>query len=241
VGGAGVTSFPRLLEQIGHGRFERFADPAATPSEIRLERPFYPRGAGPKGSVAQNHLIQALGLESARDLYRHCDLAQSGRARASPLFWTLGAKQVGRAALSAWQDLIRPSLGALALWPFAGSLDRLLANRRAVVAETYPAEAQAQLGVALGRSGSGSKRRQSDRRALAPDLLAIAERLDVALGPDAVGTIETGFGSGGDGEDRYDSMVGLLGMLQVLRNGRCPVPDDPEVCTVEGWILGQGI
>lgn len=238
---ARIASFPSLLGQLGQGAFEHFARPAQTEGEIRLERPFYPHRAGRKGSVAQAHLIRALGLDGIPDLYRRCDLAQPGRARASPVFWTLGAKQVGRAALAAWQDLIRPSLGEVRLWPFAGDLDRLLSEHRIVIAETYPAEAQVQLALALGRSGTGSKRRQADRLRIAPDLLAAADRLGIDLEPAAVDAIETGFGGGAEGEDRYDSTIGLLGMLHVLRSGHCPLPDDPAVRQVEGWILGQSI
>jgi hypothetical protein len=49
--------------------------------------------------------------------------------------------------------------------------------------------------------------------------------------------VQDGFGSGADGEDRFDALVGLIGMLEVLATGREPtVGPDPRV---EGWILGQ--
>jgi hypothetical protein len=52
--------------------------------------------------------------------------------------------------------------------------------------------------------------------------------------------LASGFGSRGDGEDDFDALVGLLGMLRHLRTGaQVEAPPDPAVTSVEGWILGQ--
>ena len=51
--------------------------------------------------------------------------------------------------------------------------------------------------------------------------------------------IASGFGPAADGEDQFDCTVGLFGMLQIVRDGRCPLPDDAPIRSVEGWILGQ--
>jgi hypothetical protein len=87
---------------------------------------------------------------------------------------------------------------------------------------------------------AGSKRRQSDRAALAPALLrALGEAGAV---PDDLmsAAITDGFGADASGEDRFDSLLGLLGLLAVL-DGRQPdfVPDDPWIRRWEGWVLGQ--
>ena len=52
--------------------------------------------------------------------------------------------------------------------------------------------------------------------------------------------IESGFGADASGEDRFDSLLGLLGQLAVL-DGTQPdfIPDDPWVRQWEGWVLGQ--
>ena len=49
-----------------------------------------------------------------------------------------------------------------------------------------------------------------------------------------------GFGADATGEDRFDSVIGLLGLIGVL-DGLRPdfVPDDPAIRAWEGWVLGQ--
>ena len=85
-------------------------------------------------------------------LSRWCDRATAERPAGAPLFWTLGANQSGKAAITAWRDWIVPALGAhgrnpgrrnrpIRLWPFEGGLHALLAPGVAVLAEVYPAEA----------------------------------------------------------------------------------------------------
>lgn len=93
---AGIDFFPDLLTQIGIPPWDRFADVAATPAEISLHRPFYPSRPG---GTQRAHLSAALGL-TASEMRRRCD----GRD-AETMFWTLGGKQVGKAALSGWKCL----------------------------------------------------------------------------------------------------------------------------------------
>jgi hypothetical protein len=201
--------------------------------EISPARPFYP-ARGASGMTRLSH-ARALGLADAQSLSRACDRATAERPAGAPLFWTLGANQSGKAAISAWQDMLLPALAGPnppALWPFDGPLAALLAPGRVVIAETYPAEAMRQLGLRMG----GSKRRQSDRMALAGGLKA------AMAGLGAAGTlgIAEGFGADAAGEDRFDSVLGLLCVLQVLA-GRRPdfVPEDPWIRRWEGWVLGQ--
>jgi hypothetical protein len=42
-------------------------------------------------------------------LRRQCERATPTRRAACPLFWTLGSNQVGKAAISGWQEVIAPA------------------------------------------------------------------------------------------------------------------------------------
>lgn len=181
-------------------------------------------------------------LQDMNDLRRRCDFARPGRKAAAPLFWTLGAQQVGKAAISGWRDMLTPAVQNpaldVALWPFAGALTTLLETRKIVVAETYPAECYTHVGLEFG-SGQ-SKRKQADRAENGRRMVAWADNHDVILTPHLEEALVDGFGTGGDGEDPFDAVVGLLGMIIVVQKGRpAGVPTDPAIRRVEGWILGQ--
>ena len=195
---------------------------------------------GRKGEFSRRQLVDGLGLAGYADLLRACDRATPGRPAAAALFWTLGAQQVGKAAIAGWRDLLIPALAAgrdLKIWPFDGPLHGLFAPGRVVVAETYPAEVYRHLGLAFG---AGGKRAQAGRAANASLLIDHAGALGVGLDPRLRAAVEDGFGAGPGGEDPFDATVGLLGMLNVLSGGRPPsAPDDPAVRKIEGWILGQ--
>ncbi|MGO9661142.1 MAG: DUF429 domain-containing protein, partial [Acidimicrobiales bacterium] len=129
---ANIALFPTFLRKIGQEPWARFATAAGTPAEISLYRPFYP--ARP-GGTRRVHLSEGLGLEAGQ-LRRVCD----GRD-AETLFWTLGGKQVGKAALSGWRLLTRAQeRDHLALWPFDGPLRHLTSSCPTVAAESYPRE-----------------------------------------------------------------------------------------------------
>ena len=200
-------------------------------------RPFYP-ARGVRGMTRAAHAA-ALGFAGPEGLSRWCDRATAERPAGAPLFWTLGANQSGKAAISAWRDWLVPALAEGApvrLWPFEGGLHALLAPGVAVLAEVYPAEALRHCGMKL----AGSKRVQPVRQAVAPALLAaMAVRRMV---PDAAlaAAVADGFGADAAGEDRFDSVVGLLGLIGVLERLRPDfVPDDPWIRQWEGWVLGQ--
>jgi hypothetical protein len=202
-------------------------------------RPFYP-ARGARGMTRAAHAA-ALGLPSgAAGLSRWCDRATAERPAGAPLFWTLGANQSGKAAIAAWRDWLAPALAAgappIRLWPFQGGLHALLAPGRAVLAEVYPAEALRHCGLRL----AGSKRARAPRRALAPGLRAAMAARRVVPSPALAAAVADGFGADAAGEDRFDSLVGLLGLIGVL-DGLRPdfVPDDPWVRRWEGWVLGQ--
>ena len=237
---AGIDDFAAALARFGSGRFAAFYDVAEGPEEISLERPFYPHRPGGR---RRQQLLGALGLKEWHDLLRRCDRRSPTRPAACALFWTLGGSQVGKAAIAGWRDLLAPALRDgvdVGLWPFQGRLEELLARHRFTVAETYPGEAYSHLGLVPALRRNGGKRSGVARRKAAALLFDAAHELDVEADPAARAEIEDGFGAGADGEDRFDAVVGLLGMLGVVRGRRCSgEPDDPVVRRVEGWILGQ--
>ena len=229
------ADFPAFLRSLaGRPGFFHVCD---TLADLTPNRPFYPR-RGMAGMTRLSHAA-ALGLGDAAGLSRLCDRATAERPAGAPLFWTLGANQSGKAAISAWRDLLLPALALAdppALWPFDGSLLSLLRPGRVVIAETYPAEAMRHLGLRMG----GSKRRQADRARLADPIRAVVA--GVSASPDAAlqSALQDGFGADAAGEDRFDSTLGLLGLLLVL-GGRRPdtAPADPWIQRWEGWVLGQ--
>lgn len=246
---AGISSFPEFLDMLGSPPWEEFGAVAAQASEITLRRPFYP--AKP-GGTRRDQLYSGLGLTAA-DLRRRCEGTD-----AETLFWTLGGKQVGKATLSGWQLLTaaRWRQPPLALWPFAGPLPALLDGGTGVVAaETYPREFYRRVRPATARRAGHasrpadpvparsrwSKRRQGDRLALVPGILSWAESLGVAWDAGVRSRLEGGLSPGPDGEDEFDAVIGLLGMIAVITGviASGEPRDDPAVITTEGWILGR--
>ena len=209
-------------------------------NEIALDRPFYPYAPGGK---SQQHLIDALNVNNINALRRQCELPNPPRGAACPLFWTLGGNQVGKGAISGWQEVLVPALALdrlpVMLWPFAGELQELTAQPGVVIAETYPGETYGHLG--MPRNG-WSKRQQAGRQQRAQEINQwCAARQDaVVFSPVAQHAVDDGFGPGAAGEDAFDAIVGLCGMLDVVL-GHLPegAPNVPQVRNIEGWILGQ--
>ena len=214
-----------------------FFQVCATLAEVTLDRPFYP-ARGVRGMTRAAHAT-ALGFDGAAALSRACDRATAERPAGAPLFWTLGANQVGKAAIAAWQAMLLPALadgGDVRLWPFAGAYRGLLAPGAIALAETYPAEALRHLGMRL----KGSKRRQADRAAVAGQLAGAMAALAVLPDPGLRQALTDGFGSDAAGEDRFDCILGVLCVLNVLAGNRPDTaPADPWIRRWEGWVLGQ--
>ncbi len=243
---AGVANFLSFLHHADRGDWRDVLSVATRPSEITMHRPFYPQRPG---GTRHAHLLEAHGAASLDDLRRRCELAHPERRAAAPLFWTLGGQQVGRAAIAGWREMLIPALRSrpmtIQLWPFMGGLPALLARGGVTIAETYPAESYRHLGVTFPsarRGERGGKRVQSARRAHAAALLAWASRHGVGVTDALRAEIDDGFGPRADGEDRFDAVVGLFGMLAVILGehdaGEC---DDAVIRTTEGWILGQPV
>lgn len=227
--------FPGFLRRLAE--LPDFFAVCARLDEIRPDRPFYP-ARGLAGMTRLSHAT-ALGLGNAAALSRDCDRATADRPAGAPLFWTLGANQSGKAAIAAWQWLILPALAnqaPLRLWPFEGPLRSLLTPGSVALAETYPAEALRHLGITL----RGSKRRHADRCATAGALMT-AMHQQSATPDDAMRlAMLDGFGADAAGEDRFDSVLGVLCVLNVLAGHRPDTaPADPWIQRWEGWVLGQ--
>jgi hypothetical protein len=90
------------------------------------------------------------------------------------------------------------------------------------------------------RAGVLSKRRQEDRRAAMVGLFDRARHRGITFSEDLITQVEDGFGASGDGEDAFDALVGILGMIEVTDGRRMerPVARTGEEGW-EGWILGQ--
>lgn len=238
-------NFLDFLGQLEAGAWPDFFKIATRPEEIAPGRPFYPARAGGK---RMQHLVQGLRVSSSQALWRLCDRATPYRRAAAPLFWTLGAQQVGKAALSGWREILIPArhLGfpQVRFWPFQGPLRALLRPSTTVIAETYPAEYYTPLGLNLQLTSPGlrrGKRSPHTRQLNAPHLLSAMRDLGGQPMPELVQAIEKGFGTSPTAEDAFDALVGLLGMLMVLR-GRLPADPPAEApSTIEGWILGMRV
>ena len=237
-GASGIGEFNDLLSELGRGRWADVFEPAATLDEVRLERPFFPLAPRTAGEGDKARHRDRLGL-SREEVLRRCDRL----ARAESLFWTVGAKQVGKAATAGWRELLLPALAdgqpSVGIWPFDDpSLEQLLRYHDVVIAETYPAALYRRVGVVF-RSGQGGKTSQRARAAQAASIGECAERLGVKLTTGLRDAIAEGFAKGQGGDDGFDAVAGLLGMLDVVAGERPgAVPRDDAVLTTEGWMLG---
>ena len=229
---AGLEFHQLLLSPLSR-RAKRFLTPVETLFDVSPNRPFYRKH--PKGGRHAD-LWQRLGCTAFDELLRDCDKKTDQRNRAESIFWTVGARQVGKAALSGWQDILIPAMARTArLWPFDGPLASLDSNIL-TLAETYPAEAYHQIGL---RRPVG-KRSQQGRTVACHGMLEWASRHRVSFAAEIKQSMLNGFGAGGEGEDPFDALAGLCGMIEVVDGRRAEAPDPTtRIRRGEGWILGQ--
>lgn len=227
--------FGTALDAIGHGTWPEIFDVAADPAEVGPLRPFYPRRPG---AARLRHLLDGHGVGAVGDLMRACERAGPDGGSAGCLFWTMGAKQVGKAALSGWRDVIGPARRRGArIWPFDGDLEALAAAGGLVLAESYPGDAYGQLGLSFKGK---SKRRLSDRAGFSDALEAWTVARDIGLAPGLRDALRAGFPPGAGADDGFDAVVGLLAAIAVATGERpSGAPDSPAVRCWEGWILGK--
>jgi len=237
-------SFIELLPQLGQGEWGDFFRPAETVLEIDLKRPFYPQRPG---GTKQKHLLDRLNLADMDQLRRLCDRATADRRAAAALFWTMGAQQVGKAAITFWRDWLQPAWrddgqNQLGLWPFQGSLFDLLATRSVVVAEAYPSEFYHHLGVDFPRVAGrpSGKRVRVDRQRNGDVLFDWVATRAITLSDRLMLLMRDGFGDTAVGEDQFDATVGAMGMINVVLGDRAAgEPCDHVLRLIEGHILGQ--
>jgi len=240
---AGLGSFVDAVPIFGEGKWEHFFSKTNDANLVSIYRPFYPRTGKPKGSTSEKLHLSALGMQR-RDWFRRCELSTSNRDPASPLFWTLGPKAVGTAALCGWQEILQPLLAdtnrSFQVWPFEGDLNSILEQGHDVVVETYPAEAYNHIGFPDYWKG---KTKQEKRRKRAGDILGWAEKNHVSISEPIRRQIEDGFGAEAKGEDPFDALIGICSMIAVVKGVR---PEGPEgfrtiegIANHEGWIFGQ--
>jgi hypothetical protein len=240
-----IVNFKDQVQDFGVDIWNEFYNVATNPPEISPHRPFYPFNAGAAGQT-QGQLVAGLGVPTMDALLRQCELGANGQrpGNANALFWLVGPKQVGRAAIDGWQNVIAPAIQhypeeELGIWPFDGRLDDLLRRKRTVLAETYPAECYYHVNFSM--VPPWSKRTQEDRRDRGKELVRWSAQRPVVISPALLAQLDDGFGEGGDGEDPFDAAVGACSMIDVVLNYRTEGNIDGEhVRTVEGWILGQG-
>jgi hypothetical protein len=237
---AGITDFLSTLPYLGQEQWGQFFSPAQSVVDLSIFRPFYP---DKPGASRRAHLEDALGIPFV-NLYRLCEAAHNNRRAACPLFWTLGGQQVGKAAISGWRDLLIPALSTpqlhLKIWPFSGTLPECCQSDNVVVVETYPTEFYGHLGLFSPSHPKKSKRRQIDRQSFNDHLISWATSHQLDLDNDLKNSINDGFGKALDGEDRFDAVIGLYGMINiVLGNHPVQEPDNPVIRKIEGWIFGE--
>lgn len=231
---AGLDSFREALGLLGRGRWSSFFEVSDDPV---IARPFGPK-ANLKNGLTRDQLARALGLASKEGLYRLCDRKTSSRPPAEALFFTRFSKQVGRAAISGWRDVLVPRVRDLRLWPFDGSLAELLETAGVVIAEIYPAEALQHLAPKLGRGVGQSKAQRSARQAAGRELVRTLPSQSIELTSAARYDLELGCRS----DDDFDAIVGLFAMILTVQGKlSTAVPDEPAVLSIEGWILGQAL
>lgn len=230
---SGFGGFAALLDALGRGEWPDLFAVAVTPGEVGPRRPFYP--ARP-GGARLRHLLDGHGVDTVDALVRACERAGPEGGAAGCMFWTLGAKQVGKAALFAWREVVIPARRRGAhLWPYDGDLAALAGRGGLVLAESYPGDAYGQLGFKIR-----NKRDRALRAALAPHLLGWAAARRVGLADDLAAAIRDGFPAGAGGDDGFDAAMGLLAAIAVVDGER---PAGPPLTGPsqrwEGWILGK--
>jgi len=240
---AHIDNFREALGRFGQDQWKDFFQVAVEADDIRIHRPFYPKNCLWKGQRTHRHLTSALGL-TWDQLHRRCERPTQERPAACPLFWTLGGNQVGKGALSGWREILQPAIrdmdSRVALWPFDGRLNELIIRGRVVITETYPAEFYRHIGVRFGSRKDDGKRSAAARRRNAPALVGWARHHRVSMTQRLLTELEDGFGPTGDGEDAFDAVAGLIGMLNVVIVRRSPgEPTAVTLRSIEGWILGQ--
>lgn len=231
----GADSYRTLLNTLATKQLKEWLSVCCTAHEISAHRPFYPNCNVAKGDGSRQKILTGVGASEWRQLLRNCERGGNGTKVAQSPFLTIGAGQVGKAMIAGWKSVIIPAR-ELSIWPFDGDLQSLIDKGGTILCETYPGDVYARLGFP---KRGWSKTKVEGRKACAPFIHAWLAR-------HAVGSsrlyhiVEDGFTKEHGGEDGFDALVGLIGMLDVI-DGRQPegAPQDETTLRWEGWILGR--
>ena len=233
---ADKSSFRDFLLHLGTDDWKHFYSVCDQPDQITIHRPFYPNQC--RRGCLQQHLLNGHRALNMTSLLRRCEVGGNGQIQACSLFWTLGPKAVGKAAITGWREMLVPAvqMHSVRIWPFDGKLGDLLQPGNTVIAETYPAECYGWFpGEPLG-----SKTDIECRRVFGSRLLTWARINEVAIDPRLETAIRSGFPEENGNDDGFDAVVGLFGVLQIILGQRLTgEPEDETVRNVEGWILGR--
>ena len=187
------------------------------------------------GKKRQARLLRALGLAAWTSFAANAKNSNRVAGQRAPCSGRSARIRPERETIG-WRDVLAPALrddDAVLLWMFDGRLRQLLRPGTIVIAETYPAECY---GWFLAESLKG-KGKVEVRRKAGRDLLKWADTGCVELDPALSRTIAQGFP---EGDDAFDAVIGLFGMIEVAVGKREPgEPTKKIVQNVEGWILGQ--
>ncbi len=220
---AGVARFVDTVPLLGRAApWKNYFRWSRAAKDVSLHAPLLDWRAGPIPYLEHARL---LGLLEREEFFRRCDGA------GAPLFIDIpGAKQVAKAAATGWQEIVQPALaGGAKLWPFHGPLRDLVRPRSFTICETYPRECYAICGV----EGASNKTEQTWLNEAA----AIAQQCAAEWGV----TFEDGAADAMKAdEDAFDTVMGALAMIAIVMGRHAPgEPDDNEVVSVEGWMLGR--
>jgi len=230
--------FDRLREVIGWEDSSNFVDwlPRAarttgyfeTVTNVRqwsMVRPFF---AMPRGVGARRSFIQIAGFDLLRSVERQC--------RGSPAFVVSGIPgSVGSASRALWQELA-PMLEwkrAFRVWPFEGSLDRLLREAGIAIGEMYPRIAYA-VAVARELPTPPEAPRNKALRSVREDWLS---RLRAAPWIHGGGVTIAQEAAALSSEDDFDALFAAAALLRCVVEG-VPLATDHVDERAEGGILG---
>ena len=217
-----------------------FFSVCSTLDDIRPDRPFYP-ARGIAGMTRLSHAL-ALGLPDAVCAVPTVRPSNNGASGRGAVVLDPGRQPVrqGRHRRLAAFDPARhwPTRTRCDLWPFEGPFRSLLAPGSVALAETYPAEALRHLGIRL----RGSKRRHADRCATAGALVTAMDQQSATPDDAMRQAVRDGFGADAAGEDRFDSVLGVLCVLNVLAGApsrhRAGRSVDPALGRLGAWPNG---
>ncbi len=153
------------------------------------------------------------------------------------MFWTLGAKQAGKAALSGWREVMVPARAArCAALAFRRRPRRAGRGRRADAGRVLPGRRLRTARLQVARQGRPRRGGPLWRGHLLAWTTSRRVALDAALRAAILG----GFPPAAGGDDGFDAAVGLLAAIAVAAGERSAGPAlTPAGRLWEGWILGR--